>query len=59
MVGEISVVGNRAYVKVNKEGTLENLAPMGWFRTLQLYVISQIKPMAIVEVREFVKKHAK
>ena len=49
MIGEIHFVGDRVYVESNHKGTWESLPRLGFFRQLQLWLISTLSRRWTVE----------
>lgn len=57
MIGETIIIGNRIYLQINRQGTLEKLPRLKWYRQMQLYIITRNSAMSIGSVREFIGKH--
>ena len=57
MIGEVVIIGKTVYIKTNKEGSLEKLPKMKWFRILQLWYLDYWHKLSIGEVREFCDRY--
>ena len=53
MVGDLVIMSDNAYVKVNSQGTLECLPRIAWYRTLQIWWLTSIKKRSIGYIRDF------
>lgn len=51
MIGEITLVGKKAYLQVNVRGTLQQLPPLRWWWIFYFIIKSKFKPVHIAEIR--------
>lgn len=53
MVGDVYFYSGKAYVVVNKTGTMEKLPPLRWHQTIVVYFMSQLGLWDLYKIRSY------